>query len=263
MSLLRRASWALPVLLAAGLTACAQPFPSRQVSPERAPSPSRFLASQGDPEARPVPPPAASAEVVPASSGKPQEQEPPPAPALRQDPPEPPRLRLDRDEGGFLDFEWLEVQPRVGIATFSEDFEIDPSPFVSLLFHAPMPWLSPASDPGGEYFGVFLEFAAVPGVDRNLDPEPSDPSGSIVMVNVGADFTLLRNQSLYLVLQGGGQYTSYGGISDLDDGWASLAGLSAGVYLGGGLTLSLGQEAVFAHAGDHILLTSLGLLIEF
>lgn len=189
-----------------------------------------------------------------------EEKQPVPAPPQERLPRE---LRLEDESGGLLDFEWLELQARVGIAVFSDTFRIDPSPQISLLLHAPMPWLSPSSDPGGDYFGAFVELTVVPGAERDLDPPPNGTSGTILLVNLGIDFTLLRNQSLLALLRAGGQYASYGGIADLNDGFAPLAGAELGVYLGGGLTLALAGEAAFVDDGDTILLGSLGLVIEF
>jgi hypothetical protein len=194
---------------------------------------------------------------------KPQQEEKQPVPPPPQEEPLPPSLRLEEDAGGLLDLDWLEMHARVGIAIFSDTYKIDPSPQVSVLFHAPMPWLSPSSDPGGEYFGAYLELTLLPSVERDLEPPPSGTKGSIFMVGAGLDFTLLRNQSLFLTLQAGGQYCSYGGIADLDDGFAPVAGLNAGVYVGGGLTLTLAPEMIFVSDGDSIVLASLGLVIEF
>ena len=192
----------------------------------------------------------------------PAQEEKQPAPLLPQEP-LPRSLRLEEEGGGLLDLEWLEIQPRLGLAFFSDTYKIDPSPQVSLLLHAPMPWLSPSSDPAGEYFGAFVELTLLPRVERNLDPPPSGTTGSCLFFSAGIDFTLLRNQSLFLVLQAGGQYGTYGGIADLNDGFAGVAGINLGVYVGGGLTLTLAPEAVFADPDNYILMASLGLVIEF
>jgi len=206
----------------------------------------------------------APAEVAtaPRDKPKPQEEKQPP-PLRREEPPLPP-MRLEEDGGGgFIDLEWLEIQSRVGIAFFSDSYKIDPSPQVSLLLHAPMPWLSPSSDPGGEYFGIFMELTVLPVVERNLDPPPDKTSGTCLFVSLGLDFTILRNQTFFLTVQAGGQYGTYGGISDLSNGLAAVAGINFGVYVGGGLTLTLAQEVVFADGDNHILMSSLGLVIEF
>lgn len=185
----------------------------------------------------------------------------PPAPTLVQEEPSA-WLGASDDGGGLLDLEWLEMQPKVGLAVFSDDFKIDPSPAISLLFHAPMPFLT-LSDPGDEHFGAFFELTVLPSVERDLNPPPDKTSGAVILVSAGLDYTLLRNQSLYLVVSGGIQYASYGGISDLSDGIGGMGGLSAGVYLGGGLTLALSGEYVFADDGNYIGLGSLGLVVEF
>lgn len=204
--------------------------------------------------------PAAGDDAKPAAARGKQEEKPAETPAPS---PEIRAPRLDSDDLPWIDFGWIELQPRVGLALFTEDYHIDPSPYLSLLAHAPLTLLSPSSDPGGEYFGVFAEASFFPQVTRDIDPEPDSPSGSVLLFNMGIDFTLLRNQSLYLVVMGGFQYAWYGGITDMTNGFGSMAGLSAGVYLGKGLTATLGSEVAFGAAGDRIYMNSLGLLIEF
>ena len=209
------------------------------------------LAAPADDETRPAPAPDAR-----------RQEEPAPKPAVQADPERAPLLRDDLG-GGLLDFDWLELHVRAGIAMFADDFRIDPTFQVSVLFHAPMPWLSPASDPGGDYFGVFLGGTLIPGVERDLNPAPSDADGNIILIQGGVDFTVIRNQSVYLTVEAGGQYAMYGGIADLSDGLGVLAGVNGGVHIGSGLTLGLGLESIFVDNGDRIDLLSLDLVIEF
>ncbi len=170
---------------------------------------------------------------------------------------------LAREGSGFLDLNWLELQVRVGLGVFSEDYRIDPSPFIGLATHAPIPLLSPASDPAGEYFGLFVDLTLFPSVERTLDPAPDNNSGMILLMGFGLDFTFVRNQTLYLALQAGGQYAWYGGIEGLQNGIQPLGGLMFGVHLGSGMTLTTSLAASFGNAGDSILTASLGLIIEF
>lgn len=213
--------------------------------------------TRGDPAA---PAEAAAQQDRPPETPPVVQETPPERPLLQEEPPPRPSL-LEEDLGGFIDFEWLELHPRVGIAVFGGDFEIDPSPHISLLARAPMPWLSPDSNPGGDYFGVFAEVSVLPSIERNLNPAPDNNSGTAFLINFGFDYTFLRNQSLLLMVQGGVQYGYWGGIADLDDGLAGLAGLDTGIHIGSGLTITAGGQAVFAD--DMIFLGSLGLLIEF
>ncbi len=192
-----------------------------------------------------------------AAAPKKQEEKPP-----AEAPPEAPALN-PKDEGlPWVDFDWIELEPRFGLALFSDGYKTDPAPFLSLLIHAPLTLLSPASNPGGEYFGLFAEVNFFPRVTRDLDPEPEKVSGSILFFNMGFDFTFLRNQSLYLAARAGFQFAWYGGISDLSDGFGAMAGIEGGFFVGKGLTLTLGSEIALGD-GDHVLLNSLGLLIEF
>jgi hypothetical protein len=195
-----------------------------------------------------------------ASVPKKQEEKPaePPPPA----PLEAPALKLEDEGLPWIDFDWVELEPRLGVGIFSSGYKMDPSPFISLLTHVPLTLLTPSSDPGGEYFGLFAEVNFFPSVTRDLDPEPDKVSGSLLFLNLGVDFTFLRNQSFYLAARAGFQYALYGGISDLNDGFGFMAGAEGGIYLGKSLTLTLGPEVAFGD-GDNVILTSLGLLIEF
>jgi hypothetical protein len=196
-----------------------------------------------------------------AAPAKPQE-EPAPKPAVRQEQ-EPAPLLKDDLGGGLLDFDWMELHARLGLASFSDDFRIDPTFQVSLVAHVPMPWLSPGSDPGGDYFGAFLGLTLIPGVERDLNPAPDNADGSIFLVHFGVDYTVLRNQSLYLAVEAGGQYASYGGMADLSDGLGLFLGLNGGLHLGGGLTLGAALETALVDDGNRIDLISLDLVIEF
>ncbi|HEX7897449.1 MAG TPA: hypothetical protein VF950_06795 [Planctomycetota bacterium] len=192
----------------------------------------------------------------------PRQEEAAPKPGAQAEPAPAPTLRDDVG-GGLLDFDWLELHARLGIAMFGDDFRIDPAFQVTLLAHAPMPWLSPASDPGGDYFGVFLGATLIPGVERDLDPAPSGADGSIFLFQMGVDYTFFRNQSVYLTVEAGGQYAFYGGIEGLSDGLGAVAGVNGGVHIGSGLTLGLALETAFVDNGDRIDLFSLDLVIEF
>ena len=177
----------------------------------------------------------------------------------------PQEMELSREKQGspFVDLRWMDLEIRAGLAVFSEDYKIDPSPAVSFLLRAPLTCLSPDSDPDGEYFGVYADLAFLPRLDRDLDPEPADPTGTGLLISMGMDFTFVRNQSLLLLVRGGGQYGTYGGITGMLEGFAPVVGLETGLDLGPGMSLTLSSDIVFAGAGDTILLTYLGLLIEF
>jgi hypothetical protein len=161
-----------------------------------------------------------------------------------------------------VDFDWLELQPHVGMAIFTEDYHIGPSPFLSILARAPVPLLS-LGGPDDEYFGMFAEAGFMPSVSRDIFPKLDKASGSIMFGTFGLDFTFLRNQSLFLGIKVGAQYAWYGGITDLVNGFATMGGFDAGVYLGSGMTLTLAPEVIFGNAGDRIYLASVGMLIEF
>jgi hypothetical protein len=159
-----------------------------------------------------------------------------------------------------FDFEWMEVQPRVGVAIFSKNYHISPSPAFGASAHVPLTFLSPSSNPDGEYFGVFAQFD-VSIVKRNITPTLDKPQGPIFLATLGADYTIFRNETWLVAVEGGMQYGFFGGITDLENGFAPIAGVRAGVSISRKVSLVLTPEYVIAK--DPIILMMLGGLIEF
>ena len=93
----------------------------------------------------------------------------PEAPAKRQqeDPrPQRPDGPVQAPEGSndpWIEFGWFELHVRAGMAIFSKEFHIDPSPAFVIEGRAPLPWLSPSSNPDGDYFGGFAEIGFATG----------------------------------------------------------------------------------------------------
>jgi len=161
-----------------------------------------------------------------------------------------------------IDWDWLELQPRLGVAVYGGDFESDPGWAAGLLARAPMPWLSPASDPKGEYFGIFASLT-LSGVDRDLDPPPSDPSGMLLLATIGADYTIARDGTWLLQLLTGPQFGTFLGVDGLDDGIGWMIGATGGVTVGPGVTLTLAPELSLGNGGDHVLFAWAGLMFQF
>jgi hypothetical protein len=182
--------------------------------------------------------------------------------AQDQDPFKPEPLPSHQSSNAIVDLEWLDLTGGVGMAVYSSKFRADPALAFSLRAHAPMPWLSPASDAKGEYFGLFAE-AAFSTMDRELSPIVSDKSGLCMFVSVGVDFSFLRDPTWILVGRAGVVYVHYGGIADLNSGIGPLVGATLGYQLSGKLAVTLSPEMVFGDTGSHIFLTTLGLLIQF
>lgn len=161
-----------------------------------------------------------------------------------------------------VDWDWLELQPRLGVAVYGGDFEADPGWAAGLLARAPMPWLSPDSDPKGEHFGVFASLS-LSGIDRDLDPAPPDPRGTLLLATLGADYTLVRDGTWLLQVLTGPQLGSFLGVDGLDDGFGWMVGAAAGIDAAPGLTLTLGPELSFGNGGDRVLFAWAGLMIQF
>jgi len=162
---------------------------------------------------------------------------------------------------GIVDFEWLDLTPSAGFAVYSSKFLADPAPAFSLRAHAPMPWLSPASDAKGEYFGIFAE-AAFATIDRKMSPTVSDRSGLCMFVSAGIDFSFLRDPTWILVGRAGVLYAHYNNVADLNNGIGLLAGATLGIQLSGRLALTYSPEVIFGDSGSTIFLNTLGLLIQ-
>jgi len=179
-----------------------------------------------------------------------------------QDPFKPEPLPTHQQSSAIVDFDWLDLTPGVGLAVYSSKYRADPAIAFSLRAHAPMPWLSPASDAKGEYFGLFAE-AAFATIDRELSPIVSDRSGLCMFLSVGVDFSFLRDPTWILVGRAGVVYAHYGSIADLNSGLGPLVGATFGYQLSGKLAVTLSPEVVLGDSGSHIILTTLGMLIQF
>jgi hypothetical protein len=185
--------------------------------------------------------------------------------SLAQEPPKQDPLRTDPittpAPHGFVDFEWLELTPSAGFAVYSSKYLADPAPAFSIRAHAPMPWLSPKSDPKGDYFGLFAE-AAFATIDRKMSPSVADRSGVCMFVSAGVDFSFLRDPTWILTARAGGLYAHYNNIADLKSGLGPMVGATIGVQLSGRLALTYSPEVVFGESGSTIFFNTLGLLIQ-
>ncbi len=162
----------------------------------------------------------------------------------------------------FLDFKRMEFEPRLSLLIFGGDAEADPELGGGVLVRAPMPWLSPRSKEKGEYFGLFVEFT-ISRMDRDLDPPPSDTSGTIFFAGAGVDYTFVRGRNGLVMAQLGFEYGNFGGISDTDDGVALLLGGVGGLRLWGQLWATYNPQFHLAFTGDWIMFNSLGILLRF
>ncbi len=179
----------------------------------------------------------------------------------KQERPVPTEPKRTEEGSGIVDLDWLELQPRIGMAMFSKDYHINPSACFGVEARAPIPWIAPASNPTGDYFGVWAELTGAV-VTRTLTPKVAKPSGLILMLGVGADYTILRNETWLLLVRAGIQYATYNGITDLNDGMAPVIGLTAGVSVTRSLSITLAPEYVMGK-GDSIILGMVGVAIQF
>jgi hypothetical protein len=165
-------------------------------------------------------------------------------------------------ERPFVDFDWLEVTPSVGVASYSSAFLAGPSLAVSVRAHVPMPWLSPSGRVVQESFGLFFE-ASFMGIERDLSPTVSHRSGLASSYCLGVDYAIVRDGTWLLVARAGLAYVYYGGIHDLKSGLGPLVGLSAGVQISRSMAITYNPELVFGGSGSWILLNTVGVDIQF
>ena len=178
-----------------------------------------------------------------------------------QEPPRAPERSPATSHSALIDFDWLEIQPRVGMAVFSKDYHVKPSPCFGLVAHAPITWLSPSSNPDGEYFGIFskLDIAVI---KRDIFPKLDKPGGAIFMFALGLDYTIYRSENWLLMVEGGLQYCHYGGITDLSNGIAPVVGAKIGITISRAVSLSFSPEYIKTD-GNHILMGWISAMIEW
>jgi hypothetical protein len=179
-----------------------------------------------------------------------------------QRPQEPPAVPAEsRGPRPILDFDWLEIQPRVGMAIFSKDYHVDPSVCFGVVAHAPLTLLSPSWNPDGEYFGLFAKLD-VAIIKRDIFPKLDKPGGPIFMFAVGGDYTVYRSENWLLMVEGGIQYCHYGGITDLQNGIAPVVGVKIGLTISRAVSLSLTPEYILCDS-NHIIMGWLSVMIEW
>jgi len=171
-------------------------------------------------------------------------------------------FRPAKQERPFVDWDWLELTPGVGLAVFSPKFRADPAPCLSLRAHAPMPWLNPARDPIGEHFGLFAQ-AQFTTIDRNLSPTVEHRRGVASFISIGADYSFVRDGAWILLARAGLMYAYYGGVADLRSGFGPMVGATAGLQLSGKLALTYSPELLLGDSGSMVFLNTIGLLIQF
>lgn len=184
-------------------------------------------------------------------------QEPAQDPAPPLEPPAAPQ-----GDPALVDLDWLELHPGIGFAVYSDEYLADPGAALTLLAHAPLPWLSPASDPTGEYFGVFasVSFATI---DRDLSSTVDHRKGTALFASIGMDYSLVRDGTWIVLARAGLLYAYYNDIADLNSGPGFMAGLTAGIQITGKMGLTYSPDFLFGDSGSLIVINTLGLLIQF
>lgn len=163
----------------------------------------------------------------------------------------------------FVDFDRLEIGLRGSILVFSDDFEADPEAGGGVYLRAPMPWIS--RDLLGlseDDVGIFADLT-MSVIDRDLTPEPKNPDDTLFFAGAGLDYTIVEDDTFLLRVQISFQYVNFGGVTDLDDGFAFRPGVLAGLRLADWLSVTVNPEVGFSDAGARIIFGHAGLIIRF
>ncbi len=161
----------------------------------------------------------------------------------------------------WLDFSNASIGLHVTRIAFSTDFVADAHLGGGFLARAPSPWLSQkVVGLTGDDLGVFidLEFGAIQRDFAAL----ADDSGGIFFATLGIDATLFKSESWLAQLQVGGQYGDFGGVDDLNNGFALLLGLNAGLRLFTPLWLTASPQVSVGNGGDAVFFLSFGLQFD-
>jgi hypothetical protein len=180
----------------------------------------------------------------------------------RKQEPFPPPEAATPKSSPIVDLEWLELTAGVGVAVYSHDYLSGPSVSFLVSAHAPLPWLSPASDAKGEYFGLFLE-AAFATIDRDMSPTIEHRHGTAAFTTLGMDYSVIRDSTWILMARAGVLYAYYGNIAQLNSGVGGTAGAVAGIQISGKMSLSYQPEAFFGKGGSLIFLNTVAFSFQF
>jgi hypothetical protein len=188
---------------------------------------------------------------------KPQQEDPKPQ---RPDAP----LAPPQEEASppFVDFDWMELHVRVGMSKFSKDFHIKPSPAFAIEARAPITFLAPSSNPEGDYFGVFAQISFTT-LKRDIQPQVDKPSGAMLALAVGVDYTILRDSTWMLLAHAGVVYATYGGVTDLKDGIGPMVGLEGGITISRSVHIVLAPEFIMGGSGSNMMMATIGVAIDF
>lgn len=194
-------------------------------------------------------------EAARAGERKPQQEDPNPQR------PTTPVQAPEEASTPWIDFEWLELHVRVGMAIFSKEFHIDPSPAFEIEGRAPLPWLSPSSNPDGDYFGAFAQLSMAV-IKRTIEPQVDKPSGAMLMLAVGLDYSIIRNTTWMVLIRAGVGYVTYGGVTDLNDGIGPMVSATVGLTVSRSVSIVLSPTYLMGD-GDNIILGTVGIAIDF
>lgn len=179
-------------------------------------------------------------------------------PAAAQESPAPP----GKPGPGFIDVGRLALIPQLSFLFFSGDFESDPKFGGGFSLHAPMPWFSrEVVGLDHDDFGLLLDLT-VSGIDRDIDLL-EDPSGNVWFVTTGMDYAFWGNETFGAEAQIGLQYGDFGGVTDLDNGFALMAGLRGRARIARGIHAIVDSQIGFGNSGDDIYFLKFGVQIDF
>ena len=162
----------------------------------------------------------------------------------------------------FIDLNRTEFEGHLGVLAFAADYESSAKFGGGVLVRAPLPWFS--RDVLGferDAVGAFLDLT-ISSIDRDIDLLDKK-SGTLMFVTLGLDYAFYADESFRAEVQLGIQYGYFGGVTDLQNGFAPLVGLAARLSLGSGVGLTFNPQVGFGDSGDTIYFINLGVQIDF
>jgi hypothetical protein len=182
-------------------------------------------------------------------------------------PPDAPAAAPQEQDAGapasdFIDVEKVEVNLVGGLAVFSSDFEADPSFLAGISIRAPLPLLSrDVMELEEDAFGLFasIRFSSV---ERDFEPALEDEKGTVILADLGLDYVFYRDEDFRFLAQAGVQYGHFGNVTDLDNGFGALLGLSGEACLTEGFWVVVTPQISLGGNGDFVVLLEAGLNIR-
>lgn len=175
--------------------------------------------------------------------------------------PAPGQAQPEVENPDLFDFSGSYINAHGGYVVYSHTFKDSGSVSGGALFDVPSPLISKIFGTDPHRVGFFVDLTAA-GLHRDI-VTTQKTSGTALFVSFGTDVYLYHDESFRMQIQAGGQYGYFGGVKEVSNGLAGLAGLRAAVSIANGLWISANPQAVLASGGNHAFFLNGGIDIDF